>query len=287
MTEITPANGQPHPLVSRQAGALPAPAVQPPAHLGAFKPENLQVAEQLAKANDMLPRHYIGKPGACLLLLDWCERNDVPLLEAAGEISFVHGKPNIGARLQKKLAARFGYRTQKIEGNETACTVAVFDPNGAEVGRFTYTMALAEAIGHGKSNDMYRKDPAQMLWHRATARALDQYGPGELSPVMADQAIEPDPVELARQPAAIEPGPAEEEPEVVVPKVAEAASMTTTPGDVLDEKGMRALLKVNGKKIVESMRAVQEQFPDQDLATLAAVVDNGQANPWLAEWAAR
>lgn len=232
-----PANGAT--MVSRQATAQP-PAVQPPSHLGAFKPENLQVAEQLARATDMLPKGYHGKPGACLLLLDWCERNNVSLLEAAGEISFLQGKPNIGSRLQKKLAARYGYRTQKIEGDETFCTVAVFNPEGAEVGRFTYTIELANAIGHGKRNDMYKKDPAQMLWHRATARALDQFGPGELSPMMADEAIEPDPVAVITPgAAAVEAPQTAQEP----PVEAEAASVASG-GGIVTEDDLRAVAKV-------------------------------------------
>lgn len=286
MTDLTPAQlmDNTRPLVSRQAGGAVTPAVQPPAHLGAFKPENLQIAEQLAKASDMLPRHYVNKPGACLLLLDWCERNDVPLLEAAGEISFVHGKPSVGARLQKKLAARFGYRTQKIEGDETSCTVAVFDPSGVEVGRFTYTIELANAIGHGKTNDMYRKDPAQMLWHRATARALDHYGPGELSPVMADEAIEPDPVEVAVRPQ-----------EISGADVDAVAAITNTPVEkteaglpvkpAMSEAELRALIKATpGKTLPQAMRLVQGKFPDDDLSMAEAIVAHEGAMAAVREW---
>ena len=272
MTDITPTSGQ---LVSRQA-AQPA-ALTPPAqapHLGAFKPENLQIAEQLARATDMLPRGYHGKPGACLLLLDWCERNGVSLLEAAGEISFVQGKPNIGARLQKQLAARHGYRTKKVKGDERSCTVAVFDPDGNESGRFTYTIELAERLGLTKRNEMYAKDPAQMLWHRATARALDHFGPGELAPVMADALVDLDPADVAQLP----------EPET-------EAEGTEAPSDVADEtpfgdvtvEDLKAAIRAAGRRQADAVKHVADTVGDQ-FVSLTSIARNQAATDALLEW---
>ena len=56
-------------------------------------------AKMIASApKDMLPQHYRNNPGACLLAVDWAERNDVSIFEALGEVSFVHGRPVVSAR---------------------------------------------------------------------------------------------------------------------------------------------------------------------------------------------
>lgn len=206
------------PLTTRQTPNGTVMPAQAPSVLGSM-PEKLQMANALAvHAQEMLPKAYHGKPGACLMLIDYCERNDLSLFEAGSEVSFNRGRSSVSARLQKKLAARVGFRTVKVDGDDTACTVAVLDPTGAEVGRATYTFATAEALGiiyeNGRSGQMkstWFGDRGQMLFHRATTRALDHYGPSEYAWAFQqpDYALEPDPL------AVLTSGPtvAQDEPE--------------------------------------------------------------------------
>ncbi|MEM9655160.1 MAG: hypothetical protein AAGA65_23925 [Actinomycetota bacterium] len=166
--------------------------------------QKMKMANAIAAApSSMLPKGYEGKPGACLLAIDYAERMDLALFEVLAEVSFNRGRPTVGARLQKKLAARMGYRTRRIEGDEQSCTVAVIGADGEEVGRATYTMDIAKALGicyrTDEGNNRVLKstwagDPAQMLFHRATTRALDHYAPGEYSGAFTDgdQALEAD-----------------------------------------------------------------------------------------------
>lgn len=276
MTAIEPAaptNG----LVSRQAQHVVTAPAAPPPSLGAFKPENLQIAESLARAGDMLPKGYQGKPGACLLAMDWAERNNVAILDVLAQVSFVHGKPVVGARMQKKLAARAGYRTQKVEGDERSCTVAVFGPDGVELGRSTFTFEMAERLDLVKNNPLYRKDPAQMLFHRATTRALDHYGPGELANVFAD--VEPDPDDASPPPAPAAPAP------VDVPAVeAETAPAPTQDGGT--ESDLKAWLKEAGLSQGDAIRAIREQL-GYDHQTLADVAADPHAVADLKDWAAQ
>lgn len=174
-------------LVSRQAtegGPSPVPARQ-------SRDDALMVrARQIATAPpDMLPKHYQNNPGACLMAVDWADRHDVSIFEALGEVSFNRGRATVSAVMQKRLAARHGYTTRKVEGDEQSATVAVYGPEGDELGRYTYTIETARALGINKS-PVWKADPAQMLYKRATTRALEHYGPGELSPMM----VEPEPV---------------------------------------------------------------------------------------------
>jgi hypothetical protein len=195
MTDLEPVHtGSISRHVARQQ---PMVAMQPQLpQIAAFKPENIQMAELLAKSG-MLGKDYNNNPGGCLLLIDWAQRHDVALFEVPGAVSFRDGRSTVSGRMQKKLAARRGFRAVKVEGDERSCTVKVLGPDGAELGRFTYTIELATSLGLVAKNDNYKKDPAQMLYWRALTRALDQYGPDELAGVFVDEYPDFDPVEMA------------------------------------------------------------------------------------------
>lgn len=207
MTDLVPLNSRHAPAPAGTVMPAPAPSV-----LGNM-PEKLQMANALAAHGaEFLPKAYHGKPGACLMLIDYCERNDLSLFEAGSEVSFNRGRSTVSARLQKKLAARSGFRTVKVEGDGESCTVAVVAPDGKEVGRATYTYATAEALGiiyengrGGTLKSTWAGDRAQMLFHRATTRALDHYGPSEYAWAFRspDEPPEADPLDvLAPQPVA-------------------------------------------------------------------------------------
>lgn len=280
MSDIVPA---PAPLVSRQA-AVPTHAPAPA--MGAFKPENLQIAEAMARATDLLPKEYANKPGACLLAMDWAERNDVAILDVLANVSFVHGKPVIGARMQKKLAARVGYRTQKVAGDETYCTVAVYDPDGVELGQATYTIEMAQALNLTSRSAVWRADPAQMLFHRATTRALDHYGPGELSVLFSEEAPpEADPVDVVADVEVAGTGEGEGEP---AQRQADPPPEPATTGGydpAAAEADLRAELKRCNVKVTGLMRFATERWPDDGVGTVEALVADearyAEARDWV------
>lgn len=264
MTAMEPA--QPGPMVSRQA-AMPSTAPTPVApHLGAFKPENLQRAEAMAKARGMLPSEYQNNPGACLLALDYAERYQLPIIEVTSQVSFRNGRATVGARLQRKLASRQGWRTKPVEMSETACTVAVYNPQGQEEGRAEYTIELANAIGHGKTNELYAKDPAKMLFHRATTRALDLYGPDELAGVFIEEHDEPDPIDAVERPAA------PEAPAIEATGVEQAVAEARAQAPAVTEEQLRRAGKTNdilrtASRLGErTIATVEDVVADQDLA---------------------
>ena len=290
MTAIEPAQPTTNGLVSRQH-VVTAPAVPAPS-LGMFKPENLQIAEAMARASDLLPKAYVGKPGACLLAMDWAERNDVAILDVLANVSFVGGKPVIGARMQKKLAARAGYRTQKIEGDERSCTVAVFDPGNVELGRATYTIEMAQALGLISRSPVWKADPAQMLFHRATTRALDHFGPGELANLFTD--VEPD-TDVEPQ---TEPGPITDVPAIEAESqpvdVDDAPPMAAAPrrakpapaaNDTTAETDLKAWCKSVGLSQGDAMGALRQLGHAHQ--TMAAVAADPHAVADLKDWAAQ
>ena len=176
-------------MVSRQATPSNAPVAMQ-AQTDALVTRAKMVA---SCPRDMLPKQYHGNVGACLLAVDWAERNDVGILEALGQVAFVHGKPVVSAVMQRKLAARAGYGTKLIDGNHETATVAVIDPDGNEVGRATYTIGLAQDLDLVNKSAVWKADPAHMLVLRATTRALMYYGPADLAVTLVDDETPPAP----------------------------------------------------------------------------------------------
>ena len=290
MTDI-----EPGPMVSRQANtpAVVTPAVAQ-AHVGAFKPENLQMAEAIAKATDILPRSYksrqgVGQPGAVLLALDYAQRNELALVDVFAEVAFPSGKPVVGARMQRKLASRFGCITRLIDSSPEHATVAVIGPGGEEIGRSTYTMETAKALGicYEKNGTTFKgpwQDPENMLYHRATTRALDRYGPSELAGTFRD----PDDVSLGDDPvdvALARPEPSGGDRAEGGDSESPAAPTEPPAGDAGQPDGadLKAALKAAGKTQAAALKHVQGQLGDE-FATLDLIAADSQATDLVLGW---
>jgi len=87
------------------------------------------------------------------------------------------GRVTLGAELLRALAARDGYRIQRADSSDEACTAVVIDAEGVELGRSTYTLQQAERAGL-LSKQNWQRHPEDMLWARASARAVKDWLPG-------------------------------------------------------------------------------------------------------------
>ncbi len=246
-----------------------------------------------AAGSDVLPKGFRSNPGACLMAIEWAERMGVSIFEAVGEISFVYGKPVVSAVMQKRLASRVGYTTEVIESTESLCTVAVHGPDGAERGRYTYTIGLAADLGLVDQNELYHKDPRQMLYKRATTRALEHYGPPDLATVFQEgpppgdelvQYLPPVPDDDAGDQAKAEPEP---EPAPVTKLDDARAKLDTEP----DDDGEPAAVDLNDVlKVARELGIKPAQLREQSMALghpIKAVADLASNQPALiklAEW---
>ena len=292
MTDI-----EPGPMVSRQAHtpAVVTPAATP-AHVGAFKPENLQMAEAIAKASDVLPYSYktrqgVGQPGAVLLALDYAQRNELALVDVFAEVAFQGGKPIVGARMQRKLASRFGCITRLIDSSPEHATVAVFDADGKKLGESTYRLETAKALGicFEKDGQTFKgpwRDPENMLYHRATTRVLDRYGPSELAGTFRD------PDDIGHDPIAAvlaSPTPSSDAPadaidvETTTPPAEEPPAAPSDPAGQPDATDLKAALKAAGKTQAAALKRVQGQLGDE-FATLDLIAADSQATDLVLGW---
>lgn len=279
-------------LRSRQAQPVHVarPAEPVPSSMAVFKPEMLQMAEALAKAGtELLPKAFVNNVGGCLMAIDWSIRYNVAIFEVLGGVSFRNGRATPDARMQKKLASRSGYLTRKIAGDEKSCTVAVYGPDGKEVngdgnGRFTYTIAIAEALGLTRQNALYGKDPAVMLYHRATTRALDQFGPSELAGVFVDPYEDDDPVDVARPRVDLTTDPFLDVP--ATPAAPELPMAAPTPVPVGDETIAAKLARLGAEAgVKESTMLTQARRAGHTTLTVPSeIADNAAAAADVIQW---
>lgn len=240
-------------------------------------------AKMIAASGDVLPKAYKNNAGACLLILDWAERNEVAIFEGIAEVAFVYGKPVVSAVMQKKLAGRVGWRTKKVDGDERSCTVAVYEPSGEESGRFTYTIELAQKLGLA-GKDLWAKDPAQMLYKRATTRALEQYGPGEIATLFVEEGPDEPADSLPAIGSAPAPAPATETVQPTGEPDEPATETTPEPVAGISEEALRASMKAKSLKVATVLKVAQEMHPDSSLGTIGDIAANNDAAMDMADW---
>jgi len=103
---------------------------------------------------------------------------------AASELSVIHGRLFLQAKLLRAMAAKRGYRvTRTDDSDDKSCTavlyIAVVNPDGSdrEIGRYTFTIEDAQRAGLIKDRSAWKTHPARMLWARASKYVLDDYAP--------------------------------------------------------------------------------------------------------------
>jgi hypothetical protein len=97
---------------------------------------------------------------------------------ATADLSVIKGNVFVGAKITRILAARNGYRVERIESTDEICTAALVDlETGEEVGRTTFTIANARTAGLIREKSAWKTHPARMLWARASKYVIDDYAP--------------------------------------------------------------------------------------------------------------
>jgi hypothetical protein len=114
---------------------------------------------------------------AAALRIAYAEHLGLPA-HAAQDIHVIDGGLQLSSRLKRALAHNHGLRVELVSEDETQCTAQIVEiATGKPVGQpVTYTLEMAKRAGTGGRTN-WQKHPDQMLWARASARALDRYAP--------------------------------------------------------------------------------------------------------------
>lgn len=138
-----------------------------------------------AESNSNDPK---AKGMAAALRIAYAERLGLPA-HAAQEIHLIKGNLTLSAKLCRALAHQHGLRVVPVEETKDSCTAAVVDTaTGKELGRRTFTLAMAKARGLSGAN--WTSMPDRMLWARASKYALDDLAPWVTVGVLSEEQAE-------------------------------------------------------------------------------------------------
>lgn len=107
---------------------------------------------------------------------------------AAQEIHVIKGNLTLSAKMCRALAHLHGLRVTKVDETPESVTAAVVDGQGKELGRYTYTLAMAKKAGLSGQN--WTNLPDRMMWARASKRVLDDFAPWVTTGVLASEEAE-------------------------------------------------------------------------------------------------
>ena len=114
---------------------------------------------------------------AAALRIAYAESLGLPA-HAASEVHLINGQLALSAQLKRAQAYSKGFHVVPVKETADSCTVKVIElKTGKQVGRdVTFTLADAKRMGlDGKGN--WAKDPAGMLFARASSKAIRVYIP--------------------------------------------------------------------------------------------------------------
>lgn len=108
---------------------------------------------------------------------------------AAQDIHIVKGNLTLSSKMCRALAHQHGLRVLRVDETPDSCTAVVVKADtGQELGRTTYTLAMAKRAGLSGNN--WTNHPDRMLWARASKRALDDFAPWVTVGVITDDELE-------------------------------------------------------------------------------------------------
>ena len=99
---------------------------------------------------------------------------------AASEIHIINGNLATSAQLKRAQAFAKGYELEPVEETDDSCTVRIIDrKTGRQVGKdVTFTLAEAKRMGLlDKPGKAWHNNPGDMLYARATSKAIRRYIP--------------------------------------------------------------------------------------------------------------
>jgi len=160
-------------------------AVAQPAQTGAFdlSPRNFEQALTLSDylaASDMVPKQYRGKPGDCLIAMQWGMEIGLKPLQALQSIAPINGKPNLYGDAGKALLLSHGCIIDEDDAavvkTNSRARCKIVRPGRPPVER-TFSIDDAKTAGLWGKEGPWKAYPKRMLMFRARWFALrDVFG---------------------------------------------------------------------------------------------------------------
>ena len=162
-----------------KAPAAPKPAVTKGGALAALVPDNIEsafrLANALASAGDMVPKHFQGRPEACMAAIVRGMEVGLAPMQALSSIAVINGRATIWGDAVPALVQRAGHHIDvDYEGdgdNLTAVATLTRGDTGKQVVR-RFSMADAKRAGLLGKQGPWQQYPQRMIMHRARSWAV-------------------------------------------------------------------------------------------------------------------
>jgi hypothetical protein len=144
----------------------------------------MEMARELAGAEHFLPTELQGKPGNVLALMLRARALNIPFAVACDELYIQRRSNKVAqsARLVRALARRAGHKFMTLQSDRHHCVLLIQLAGEREPRRVEFTMqdahrmGLTDPAGNNKGGQ-WDKQPENMLYARATTRAVSRYCP--------------------------------------------------------------------------------------------------------------
>jgi hypothetical protein len=146
------------------------PAVQESSHLSEIARLGQWLA--LAEKDDQSEK---GRGAAAALRLYYAEQLGLTPM-AANDLVVIKGRLYVQANVARALAARSGYRVEKVDSTDESCTAVLYQGD-KELGRETFTLAQAKQAGIVRDKSPWHTYPARMLWAKAARFVIQDHAP--------------------------------------------------------------------------------------------------------------
>ncbi|NMF98425.1 recombinase RecT [Aromatoleum toluolicum] len=188
--------------------------------------EALRFADMLA-SSVLVPKDYVGKPGNCLVAIQWGMELGLQPMQAMQSIAVINGRPSLWGDAMLGLVKShpaFEWIKEECDGNVATCTLK---RRGEPEVSQTFTMEDAKRAGLTGKQGPWTQYPKRMLQMRARGFALRDAFPDALRGLISSEeardlpaerdmgaaevvASERQPAPRAHEPQALPPYPADE-----------------------------------------------------------------------------
>ena len=110
---------------------------------------------------------------------------------ASNGIVFINGQIGATSELKRGIAYTEGFDVVKVEQTADSCTAVVVErATGKELGRATFTLAMAKKAGLVRTGSAWETYPERMLWARAAGWAMKDTIPHVVAGIVSEDEVD-------------------------------------------------------------------------------------------------
>ena len=156
--------------------------------------EAMRFADMLA-GSSIVPKDYIGKPGNCLVAIQWGMELGLQPMQAMQSIAVINGRPSLWGDAMLALVKAhpaFEWIKEECDGNVATCTIK---RRGEPEVMQSFSLKEAERAGLTSKQGPWTQYPRRMLQMRARGFALRDAFPDALRGVVSAEEARDTPTE--------------------------------------------------------------------------------------------